>query len=138
MKIGSDEEYVEIEKLERNPEGAPCAGDVKVRVALCLQAFSGSHRGVWFALPEMERFISELEMLDAKRSGSARILSMSPGEFALEIRASGPLGHMEMEVQLQRRQYSGPRCWPTYLKGGFEAKPETARQLVSCFKALAN
>ncbi|WP_028111691.1 WapI family immunity protein [Ferrimonas kyonanensis] len=138
MKIGTKEEHIEIEELERNPEGSPCAGDVNVSVALALQAFSGSYDGVWLELPEMERFIAELKTLDKKRNGSAKISSMSPDEFSFEIRSSDSLGHMEIEVQLHRYQYSGPKYWPIYLKGGFETQPETIRQLISCFKALTN
>lgn len=138
MKIGTKEEYVEIVELERNPEGTPCAGDVNITVALSLQAFSGSYDGIWLELPEMERFIAELEILDEKRSGNANISSMSPNEFTLEIRSSDSLGHMEIETQLHRHQYSGPKYWPVYLRGGFETQPETIRQLISCFKALTN
>jgi hypothetical protein len=138
MKIGTKEEFIEIEELEREPEGSPCAGDVNVSVALALQEFSGSYDGVWLALPEMERFVGELEILDEKRNGSAKISSMSPEEFVLEIRSSDTLGHMEIEAQLHRHQYSGPKYWPIHLNGGFETQPETIRQLISCFKALTN
>jgi len=138
MKIGTKEEFIEIEELEREPEGSPCAGDVNVSVALALQEFSGSYDGVWLALPEMERFVAELEILDEKRNGSAKISSMSPEEFVLEIRSSDTLGHMEIEAKLHRHQYSGPKYWPIHLKGGFETQPETIRLLISCFKALTN
>ena len=136
MKIGSEDEFIEIEELERNPESTPCARDVNVKVSLSLQAFSGSYGGVWLGRPEMERFISELEILDERRNGCATISSMSPEEFTLEIRSSDSLGHMEIETKLHRHQYSGPKYWPIYLKGGFETQPETIRQLISCFKAL--
>ncbi|WP_018016484.1 hypothetical protein [Teredinibacter turnerae] len=138
MKIGSEEEYIEIEELERNPEGSPCAGDVNVRITLSLQAFAGVYDGVWIEQSVMKKFIVELEKLDEKRSGMARVSSMSPEEFVFEIRSSDSLGHMEIEVQLHRHQYSGPKYWPIYLKGGFEAQPETIVQLMSCFKKLAN
>ncbi|KZZ50444.1 hypothetical protein A3759_17100 [Thalassolituus sp. HI0120] len=138
MKIGTKEEYIELEELERNPEGSPCAGDVHVSVALVLKAFSGSYDGIRLELPEMQRFIAELETLDEKRNGSAKISSMSPEEFVLEIRSSDALGHMEIEAQLHRYQYSGPKYWPIHLKGGFETQPETIRQLILCFKSLTN
>jgi hypothetical protein len=138
MKIGFEEEFIVIDELERNPDGTPCAGDVNVRISLSLQEFSGSYGGIWLELPEMERFISELEILDEKRTGSVGISSMSPEEFTLKIRSSDSLGHMEIEVQLHRYQYSGPKYWPIYLKGGFETQPETIRLLISCFKALTS
>lgn len=136
MKIGSDKEYVEIEELKRNSEGASC--DVNVRVALSLQEFCGSYDGIWLELSEIERFISDLEVLDESRNGSAMVSSMSPKEFTLKIRSSDSLGHMEIEAQLHRHQYSGPKYWPIYLNGGFEAEPKIIRQLISCFKALSS
>ena len=136
MKIGTEEEYVEIEELERYPEGTPCSGDVKVNVTLAFQNFSGSYDEVWLELAEMERFIMELEILDEKRNGNAKISSMSPEEFALEIRSSDSQGHMEIEAHLHRYQYNGSKRWPIFLKGGFETQPETIRQLISYFKAL--
>lgn len=135
MKIGTKEEYVEIEEQARDPEGTPYRG-VKVSVTLALQDFSGSYDEIWLELAEMERFITELETLDEKRNGSAKISSTSPEEFALEIRSSDSLGHMEIEAHLHRYQYSGPKYWPIYLKGGFETEPETIRRLISFFKAL--
>lgn len=136
MKFGSENEYIEIDELERSPEGAPCAGDVNVRVNLKLQSFSGSYDGVWLEFPEIERFISNLEELDKTRSGSAKVESMSPDEFTLEVRSSDSLGHMEIEAQLHRYQYSGSKSWPIHLKGGFEVEPEIIRSLLSCFKLL--
>ncbi|MBD3587363.1 hypothetical protein HHX48_16625 [Salinimonas sp. HHU 13199] len=138
MKIGTKEEFIEIEELERNPEGSPCAGDVKDKVALALREFSGSYDEIWLELPEMERFVAELEIIDEKRSGGAKISSMSPEEFVLETRSSDVLGHMEIEAQLHRYQYSGSKYWPIHLTGGFETQPETIRQLISYFKALTN
>ncbi|WP_339074620.1 WapI family immunity protein [Teredinibacter turnerae] len=138
MKIGSKEEYLELEELERNPVGTPCAGDVNIGVALTLQGFSGSYDGVWLEHDEIERFITELEILDNKGNGFAKISSMSPEEFTLEIRSSDSLGHMEIEVKLHRHQYSDPKYWPIYLSGGFEAHPEYIRQLILCFKELVN
>ena len=138
MMIGSEKEYIQIEELGRNPAGTPCAGDINLRVMLKLQGFSGSHDGIWVEHSEIERFISELGTLDKKREGSAKILSMSPQEFTLEIRSSDKLGHIEIEVQLHRHQYSGPKCWPVYLKGGFEVQPETIRQLMSCFNTFTS
>lgn len=124
MKIGSDNEFIELVELERNPKRTLCAGDIKLQVNLKLQDFNGTYSGVW------------LEALEESRKGSARITSMSPEEFILEIRSSDNLGHLEIKTQLHRHQYSGPKYWPIYLRGGFEVQPDTIRQLMSCFKAF--
>ncbi|HDX8592742.1 hypothetical protein ACK32U_06885 [Aeromonas dhakensis] len=133
MKIGSKKESLELDVMERNSKDSPCAGDIKLRVALNLQEFSGSYNGIWLEFTDMERFILDLKSLDETRVGSAKISSMSPDEFILEIRSSDSLGHIEMEVQLHRYQYSGTQSWPVYLKGGFVAEPEYVKKLISCF-----
>ena len=71
MKIGSDKEYVQIEELERNPAGTPCAGDIKLSVMLKLQNFSGSYDGVWVERQEIDNFISELKILGKVRISSS-------------------------------------------------------------------
>lgn len=137
MKIGNDNEYIKLEKLERIPAGIPCAGDINVSVSLNFQAFSGSYSGVWLEAPEVDEFLKQLEALYHGRKGSAKITSMSPEEFVLEIRSSDDLGFMKIEAQLHRYQYSnGPKYWPIYLRGGFEVQPETIKQVISCFKAF--
>ena len=136
MKIGSDNEFIELVELERNPKRTLCAGDIKLQVNLKLQDFNGTYSGVWLEASAMMEFHNELEALEESRKGSARITSMSPEEFILEIRSSDNLGHLEIKTQLHRHQYSGPKYWPIYLRGGFEVQPDTIRQLMSCFKAF--
>jgi len=138
MKVGSNNEYLELNELERNSEGASCAGDINLQINLKLQDFYGSCSGVWLELPAMEEFLKELETLDLSRKGEAKITSMSPEEFILIIRSSDNLGHMEIETQLHRHQYSGPKYWPIYLKGGFEIQPDMIKQLISCFKEFTS
>lgn len=134
MKIGNKSEYIELKELEKNPKGTPGAGDINLQVNIKLQDFQGSYSGVWVESTEMNRFLVELKALEKSRKGNAKISSMSPEEFILEIRSSDNLGHMEIETQLHRLQFSGPKYWPIILKGGFEAQPEAISELISCFK----
>ena len=137
MKIGNDNEYIRLEKLERIPDGLPCAGDVNLSVSLTFQEFSGSYSGIWLEAPEVDKFIQQLEALYNDRKGSAKIISMSPEAFVLEIRSSDDSGYMEIEAQLHRYQYSGGSIyWPVYLRGGFEVQPEAISQIVSCFASF--
>ena len=138
MKIGSKNEYLELKELERYPEGEPCAGDINLQVNLKLQDFYGSYSGVWLDAPSMGEFLKELETLEISRKGEAKITSMTPEEFILKIRSSDNSGHMEIEAQLHRHQYSGPKYWPIFLKGGFEVQPDTIKQLITCFKTFTS
>jgi len=136
MKIGTDKEFVELIELERNPEGSPCAGDVKVDVSVKLKCFFGQYSEVWLEQPEIEIFLIKLQELNQSRSGNAIIASMSPDEFSLEIRVSDNLGHMEIETSLKRYQYSSEIQWPVNVSGGFQVEPEEIGQLISGMKSL--
>jgi len=134
MRIGSNNEFIEIVEIEkRSPEGTPCSGDVKVCVSVQLQEFFGKYSEVWFELTELKAFIDTLISLENSRFGAAKIMSMSPDEFCFEIRSSDKLGHMEVEVSLQRFQYSGPKYWPIKLSGGFQVEPEAIKYLIKGF-----
>jgi len=138
MKIGTEKEFIELTELDRNPSGTPCAGDIQIRVSVKLQEFGGRHSEVWLEFSVMECFLTQLEALEESRQGSVKISSMSPEEFSFEIRSSDKLGHMEIEVSLQRNQYSGPKYWPTKISGGFEIDPQAIEQLISCFRRFTN
>jgi hypothetical protein len=140
MKIGNDNEYIELEKLERIPEKLPGAGDVNLSVSLNFQKFKGTYSGIWLEAPEIKAFIHQLEGFDHGKKSTARITSMSPEELILEIRSSDKLGLIEIEAQLHRYQYSdnGYKYWPIYLRGGFEVPQETIPLLISCFKTFTH
>ena len=138
MKIGTEEEFVELTELDRNPSGTPCAGDIKIDVSVKLQEFGGRYSEVWLEFSAMKCFLTQLEALKEYRQGSSKISSMSSEEFSFEIRSSDKLGHMEIEVSLQRYQYSGPKNWPTRIFGGFEIDPQAIEQLISCFRQFTN
>ena len=55
--IGRDEEYLELEEMEKEPLHFPTAGDVRVKVNLRLQEFRGNYSNVWLSKPDLERFV---------------------------------------------------------------------------------
>ncbi|WP_218642500.1 hypothetical protein, partial [Vibrio ostreicida] len=83
--------------------------------------------------PEIKLFCEQLARLNSSRQGLAKINSLTPEEFQLEIRSVGNLGKMEIEAQIHRHQYSGDKYWPIYLKGGFEVDPSAIEQLLFYF-----
>src|SRR5688572_29582272 len=93
--IGTDESGVEIQLVD---------ADVKARV---------SHKGftgvvtAWISASELSGFLIQLVEVDSKRSGSATLTSMSPGELSLSFRSLDRLGHMGVEGEMTRYFY-GP------------------------------
>lgn len=132
MRIGTNDEHLELEERERLLE-APGSGDVKLNVGLRLQSFRGTYDRVWIAESDRHRFLDQLRVLEAARVGSAKLLSMSRDEFTLDVRSTDALGHMEVEAQLHRYQYSGRKSYPVHLSGGFEVDPGVIMQLINFF-----
>ncbi|RJG36508.1 hypothetical protein D1Z90_20355 [Motilimonas pumila] len=129
MIIGSTDEFIEIEELQRSQSNS----DIGVYVKLKLQDFCGSYSGVFIGEPEISLFCEQLKSLNLSRQGFAKINSLTPDEFKLEIRSVGSLGKMEIEAQIHRHQYSGDKYWPIYLNGGFEVEPNAIEQLLFYF-----
>ena len=136
MRIGSDEEFIEITELERAPQHLPNAGDVRVCVHVKFKEFAGRYDSVWLEAPVLKDFIAALDSLEAQRNGSVVLESSSPNEFRLNIRSRDTQGHLVAEVCLSRYQYSGPTYWRTSVSGGFELDPSSLPSVLQAFKAL--
>jgi hypothetical protein len=136
IRIGREDEYLEIEQLERVSSSLPASGDVRVRVSVRLQRFLGSYGSVWVGKSDLEHFVEQLRVVERSRKGNARLEALSPHEFRLELRQLGSLGHFEVAVQLGRYQYSGRIYWPICLSGGSEIDPDELGSLRSGFEAL--
>ena len=132
--IGRDEEHIKLEELERVPKHLPTPGDVRINATVRLQQFSGSYSGVWLARPELEKFVEQLSSLVGTNQGVAKLESMGPGEFSLEIRYASST--FEVVVQLGRHQYSGPTYWPTKLSGGFGIEGSQLGSILASFQSL--
>jgi len=61
MRIGSDDEFIEITGLEKAPQHLPSAGDVRVSVQVKLKEFAGRYDSVWLEEPVLKDFIDRME-----------------------------------------------------------------------------
>lgn len=138
MRIGKEEEYIEIIGQERMPDTSPTPGDIRVKVKVRLREFLGSYENVWIGKLEFENFLSAFSKLVETRSGNARINSVSPDEFFVEFQFVDQTGRFEVEVLLKRFQYSGPTYWPTMVAGGFELDPTALLEIEKEFNQLAD
>ena len=102
MKIGNNNEHIELTEQERVPESLPTSGDVRVKVVVQLQEFRGMYENVWLDKNELHIFIKELEKLNETRNGKIKLKSLSPDEFWVEIRSIDSVGHFEVQTQLRR------------------------------------
>ena len=138
MKIGNYQEFISIIEQERLPDNTPTPGDVRLKVSVCIKEFSGSYENVWIDKDELKKFLLDFIKLEERREGRARLESMSPDEFWMEFRSIDRAGHVGVEVQLKRLQYSESELWPRMIAGGFEFDVSTLPQLVREFKKLVS
>ena len=107
--------------------------DLKTRQITEIQ---GEYNDVWLDKRELQIFLKEFEQLIETREGTVILKSLSPDEFWIEIRSVDGIGHFEVQTQLQRYQYSGPKYWPTMVAGGFELDPSPLESIIKGFRAL--
>ena len=136
MKIGFAENLIEINEIERAPQGVSNEGDVRVVVDISLGEFSGKYDSVWLEEPVLREFISCLERLDNDLSGGAKLESCSPEEFVLSLRALDAMGHFAVELSLCRYRYFDGNSWPTRVSGGFGIDASQIRAMLNDFKEL--
>jgi hypothetical protein len=51
---------------------------------------------IWISSSDIEKFLSELSILDEQRKGQVTLESMSPGELELTVKAIDGLGHLSV------------------------------------------
>ncbi|AXP82936.1 hypothetical protein CJ739_3877 [Mariniflexile rhizosphaerae] len=60
------------------------------------------NRPIWISLTDLESFIQKLTELDKTRTGDIKMESMSPDEFYLRFRNIDNLGHLSVELKIQK------------------------------------
>lgn len=99
---------VEIELLEVGEPPGMDKGDRQLRVAVEADGFTGEYDQVWIAAAKWANFVSELRTLELMRKGSARVRSISPDEFDLELRIIDQAGHLVARGSLSRYHFGRP------------------------------
>ena len=100
MKLTSDSgDFVELE-----PRSEPGDADLALVVRVSRDGFIGEsktwiERHGWFA------FAQDLTILEGRRAGEARVVSMSPGELELTVKSLDRQGHLGVEGLVGRREF---------------------------------
>jgi hypothetical protein len=105
--------WLTIDVAEQSPEGQPDAGDVRFAMRLRF----GNHRDqvffakthAWVRWEALRQFVEQLELVERRREGTARLASMSPGELELTIEVVDRAGHVVVHGQLGRHIYGARR-----------------------------
>jgi hypothetical protein len=135
--IRDDNNWVEIEAVDRVASRLPTPGDVEVSVAVCSEKFAGQGFA-WLDAGRLATFLKELEELERVRHGAAEIQAMSADDFRLRIWSVDRRGHIAiggMVSKIIRRGEAGP--YRHTLEFGFEFDPTLLPRILVGFREIA-
>lgn len=102
MRIESTPHFVELIITEVVPPGLPAEGDIRMEVKASINSFTG-FGSCWVEAREFEAFSMAAKELLSSFQGSARLESMSQGEFTLSLSPANSRGYVSVQVGISRR-----------------------------------
>lgn len=123
-----DIQYVESEMI-RDPS-------VVFSVVIQDKGFSGQNPNVWIRVSCLQQFIEELNEIENKRKGAARITGLSPNEFSLSIESINSRGYFMAAYQLERTLYLENTYQKMYVGGRFDYNISDTNEVVKFFSKL--
>ena len=134
MTIRNGANAIELIVLERIPDDLPTPGDVRLRVRVEVEGFAGFSDRAWIEKAVLHRFVEGVQELERTRKGEATLESMSPGEFALQLRSVDRAGHLAATGQLKRVTY-GAEVHEQRLHFGFDLDSGTVSAFVQALRS---
>jgi hypothetical protein len=134
MQIRDNQDFIEIDVVDRVPGNLPTPGDVELSV----EVSSGKFRGqafAWIEARKLSSFIAQLCDLERSRTGSAEMEGMSPGEFRLRIFSIDRRGHVAIEGRLV---HQASQSFRHSIDFGFEFDPTFLPKVVAGFTAIVS
>ncbi len=95
------------------------------------------NRPIWIALTDLESFTDKLTKLDKTRIGDEKLKSMSPNEFYLRFRNIDNLGHLSVELKMEKVS-SYQKDYSDFIKVEFEIDPTTFPKIINELTELKN
>ena len=140
MKIGKESEHIEFELTDIVAEHLPSAGDVACTVRVYCKDFAGKVDDVYFAPEDINRFLSDLQNLEAMRRGSAVLLNLSSqsesSPLRFEISSKDNRGNLLVKVELQKLSYIGESFFAMKLQVAFGLEAEYLQKTLLDFEKL--
>jgi hypothetical protein len=130
-------QVVQLDLLEKGTAAAYSEGDLKLRVSINFEGWSGSYDAVYIASADWRTFLSALITLERDRRGKAVLYAMSPDEFELHFEIISPAGRLAIHGFLAT--YHWARGSPTLrsrIEYFFEIDPSLLRILKNEFVDL--
>lgn len=130
IKLSSGENEFSISLIDEQTEDLLLEYDVRLKVVVKSNGFTGGTK-CWVISEAMQVFCQSLINLNEKRSGSALLESMSPGELAINVHSIDTLGHMAVSGKLGCLKYTEHTTFKHRVSFGFELDPNQIVQIAS-------
>ncbi len=136
MKIHGENklEIIEISAVEAETDYYP---SYRLQINVETEEVKASFdRSIWITETDLEEFISNLIELEKNRDKDVVLNSMSPGEFQLRFRNLDLLGHLVVELQLEKKDYN-KQGNSSLVKLEFEIDPTSLPSIIGELKNLS-
>ena len=111
MRVGNERLFVRFEFKEAVPEHLPGATVISCSVEIYCDGSGGRIESVWFSREDIDRFLSELRILEGSRKGSANLANLGSlsgdNPLRFEIHSIDNAGHYAVRADLSKFNYLG-------------------------------
>lgn len=125
--------YIKFQEIEREKEHYP---SIKLEINFQMKRLSGEKIEAekittWIDLEALKAFEQDLQKIYSENRGVSSLKSLSPDEFSLEIKTMDALGHLMLNIELNKR-FSAENFPCIYqVKGGFEIEQSSLLDLIN-------
>ena len=119
MKIQNEtkSKTIELNTIEAEVDHYP---SYRLKIAIITEEIKASfEKSIWITEVDLNDFITKLNELEKSRNNEVKLNSMSPGEFQLGFRNLDLLGHLAVELQIEKNDIQGSG-YAHLVKIGFE------------------
>jgi hypothetical protein len=132
MKLEGDNSFLELDRSKLGQLHTPSDEDVLLNVTARCAGYSAADQA-WVVGRDLDRFVTELRNLEARRQGQATLAGASPDDLKLEFYSSDSLGHMAVRGHLG---WNHPHGFLLQLQFGFNFEPDRLPALLRYFETI--
>ncbi len=130
MRIYTDENAIEIRLLEMGRE------DFHIGVKVSANGFVAQKDSIGINTERFGVFLKQLQAFQRYETSEVILDSMSPGEFQMQLRATGKRYHVVVQGQISRTIYQAESALLNTLQFAFRVDSSYLKGIVSDFEAL--
>jgi len=122
LRFGTQDNCIEIAASVEGDSSLPSFGDARLSILVHSNGFTGRNN-LWVQREGLMAFATQLAKLDQTLAGDAKLISISPDELDLTVRAASARGHLAIFGSTGRRLQGENSSYPHAVSFGFEFEP---------------